>query len=173
MPACTICNIEKPDDAFRLWKLKGKERRRSECADCEHIIKERRQDNSTFVERALQVPANTLPKLPNLPAERLNLAIETRMEFYKCAALDALYDLAMMPMPDNSAMAQVKFMAASRLAGPIEGVAQQGAGPTFDSVLKDLNDRFHLNAPKIRSIRERTVNFDDGSQTRVIETPAG
>ncbi len=171
MPTCTICQQEKPDDAFRLWKFKGKERRRSECVDCEAILKDRRKDNSTFVEKALQVPASNLPTIPKLPEERLNLAIEMRMEFYRCAALDALYDLAMMPLPDNSAMAQVKFMAAARLAGPVEGVPDRGAGPTFDSVLADLNKRFHESAPRIREVREKITitTFGDGEQQRVIE----
>ncbi len=172
MPTCTICTLEKADEAFRLFKHKGGERRRSECIECEVIIKARRKDNSTFVEKALQVPVNSLPKPPTSLADRLAMAVEVRMEFYKQSGLDALYDLATMPMPDNSAMAQVKFMAASRLAGPIEGVQERGSGPTFDSVLQQLNERFHANAPKIRSIRERTVQFDDGSQTRVIESPA-
>lgn len=169
MQTCTVCQIEKSEESFRPWKRKGVDTRRAECIDCEAIVKDRRKDNSTFVEKSLQVPANMLPTIPRLPEERLNLAIEMRMEFYKCAALDALYDLATMPMPDNSAMAQVKFMAASRLAGPVDGVPDRGTGPTFDSVLSDLNKRFHDNAPKIRSIRERTVTFDGGEQQKVIE----
>lgn len=169
MPTCTLCQQDKPDEAFRPWKRKGKDTRRAECIDCEAILKERRKDNSTFVEKSLQVPASSLPRIPKLPEERLNLAIEMRMEFYKCAALDALYDLAMMPMPDNSAMAQVKFMAASRLAGPLEGVEDRGKGPTFDSVLSDLNKRFHENAPRIREVRERIVTYSEGSAPPAIE----
>ena len=53
MPTCTICQTEKPDDAFRVFKVRGGSRRRSECEDCEIIIKERRKEDSTFAEKIL------------------------------------------------------------------------------------------------------------------------
>jgi hypothetical protein len=41
------------------------------------------------------------------------------MERYECGALDALYDLAMMPISQNSMLNRIKLAAAAELAGDL------------------------------------------------------
>jgi hypothetical protein len=51
------------------------------------------------------------------------------MEVYSCSALDALYDLAMMPISENSMLNRIKLAAAVELAGDlIETGAKAGNG---------------------------------------------
>jgi hypothetical protein len=99
------------------------------------------------------------------PEERLAQAIELRMEFYRCGALDALYDLAMLTITadGNSNMAQIKYLAARALAGPMpgEGAGGNPGNPDLNSLLSKLNDSYHSTAPRIKAIRERTVTFEE------------
>ena len=90
-----------------------------------------------------------------------------RMELYRCDALDALHDLAMMPVSDNSSMNNIKFLACCCLAGaPRESDA---GGADIHHVLQNLNDSYHSAAKRIKSIRERTITFEDSPI--VIESP--
>jgi len=50
--------------------------------------------------------------------QRFNAIMLRKMELYRMDAIDALRDLAMMPISDNALLNQVKYMAACRLAGP-------------------------------------------------------
>jgi hypothetical protein len=161
MAICTICKIEKPSEAFRANKA-SKSGVRSECIDCETELKRIRPPRN-MVEKLINVPAiaQSNPLAGWTGEERLTRAIELRMEFYRCTALDAMYDLAMMPLGENSSLMQVKFMAASRLIGPApDGVGGAPAGD-FDSVLASLNEKYHKTAPRIKSVRERVVTFED------------
>lgn len=168
MPRCTICNLEKEPDSFALDKRK-KTGIRDECKECEDALRTGARPPPSVVESFVAVQEQ--PKLPALPEQRLDLAIELRMQFYQCSGLDALYDLAMMPLDKNSGLMQVKYLAAQRLAGPAAaaGDGPGGAKTAFDKTLSDLNELFHKKAPRLREIRERTATFDDGSsETSVI-----
>lgn len=91
------------------------------------------------------------------------------MEYYRCGALDALWDLANMPMSPNSSMMQIKYLAANRLAGPAPTtgeVSPRGAGAT--DILAELNERFHSQAPKIREVRERITTFETETEPKAI-----
>jgi hypothetical protein len=80
-------------------------------------------------------------------------AIDSRLLLYRVDGLDALHDLATMPIDENSAQNQVKLAAAARLAGTVEGI---GSG-SLEETLRELNKSYQENAPRLRVIRERTT----------------
>jgi hypothetical protein len=98
--------------------------------------------------------------------DQLQRAVETRLAVYRVVGLDALHDLATMPIDSNSAQNQVKLAAASRLAGEV------GTGSTGNEIaetLRALNDEYHKHAPRIRVTRERmTVETLPPSDEKVI-----
>lgn len=87
-----------------------------------------------------------------LADEEIRHAIDRRLHLYRVAGLDALHDLATMPLDDNSAQNQVKLAAAARLAGSTEGA---GGGGEIGEALRSLNDSYQQHAPRLRVIRER------------------
>lgn len=95
--------------------------------------------------------------------EQLNTAIESRLSLYRVVGLDALHDLAVMDHGDNSALAQVRLGAASRLAGSTEGL--NGGGEIGDA-LRSLNELYHREAPRIRVVRERLTVEMNGPEIR-------
>lgn len=103
----------------------------------------------------LQATRSAIADLPkhNLSHEEIHQAVEQRVSLYRVVGLDALHDLATMPIDENSAQNQVKLAAAARLAGTTES---SGAGDLADT-LRQLNDAYQQNAPRLRVIRERTT----------------
>lgn len=101
-------------------------------------------------------------------AEDFGRAMERRMSLYRIAGLDALHELASMPLDQNSAQNQVKLAAAARLAGPPEG--SQGGGELADT-LRELNQAYQQDAPRLRVIRER-LTIETIAPERVIESEA-
>lgn len=83
--------------------------------------------------------------------EAIAEAVESRMGLYRVAGLDALHDLASMPIDANSAQNQVKLAAAARLAGTVEG----GDGGGLEATLRELNQQYQNEAPRLRVIREK------------------
>ncbi len=82
----------------------------------------------------------------------IHAAIEHRLSLYRVAGLDALHELATMPINENSAQNQVKLAAAARLAGsPEEGAG----GGEVGEALRALNELYHQQAPRLRVVRER------------------
>ena len=102
----------------------------------------------------------------DLPAEAIHKAVEHRIALYRVTGLDALHDLAAMPVSDNSAQNQVKLGAAARLAGSTDG---QGGGGEIAETLRALNDAYHEAAPRIRIVRER-ISVELGPGEREIQT---
>lgn len=94
-------------------------------------------------------------------------AIARRTSLYRVAGMDALYELASMPIDANSAQNQVKLAAAARLAGPTEG---SGAGGELAETLRALNDEYQRTAPKIRVTRTTTIEI--GRPENVVEGEA-
>lgn len=84
--------------------------------------------------------------------EAIQSAIEKRLLLYRVAGLDALHDLATMPIDENSAQNQVKLAAAARLAGTQE---HAGGSSEMAEVMRELNRQYEENAPRIRVTRER------------------
>ncbi len=159
MALCIICETEKPDADFKVRRGKLS----TECNDCTANLKARTKRENTLVQAIIDAPGQNLPAIRGSSEERLKLAVDKRMELYKEGALEALYALALMEITGaNSATLQVKYLAACRLAGPQIETGVRADNPMAD-VLKDLNDRFNENAPKIRSIRERIVEFDQSA----------
>lgn len=109
--------------------------------------------------RSIQCSAtlqNVLEAIPRLSAgvspEQIHAAIEQRMSLYRAAGLDALHDLAVMPIDENSAQNQVKLAAAARLAGTVEVAGGSGE---FESVLRELNLAYQAESPRLRIVREK------------------
>lgn len=102
------------------------------------------------------------PEFERLTGKQFEDAIKSRMLSYKIDGLDALHELATMPIdPENSGNNQVKFTAASRLAGPADSL---GGGGELGEALRELNAMYHENAPRIRIIRQ--------TMTAVVLDPA-
>jgi len=85
--------------------------------------------------------------------ESIRAALDRRLSFYRVVGLDALHDLATMPIDENSAQNQVKLAAAARLAGSVES----GGGSEAEGILRELNQSYQQNAPRLRVIREKTT----------------
>lgn len=92
---------------------------------------------------------------PGVPLEAIHKAAEARMALYRVVGLDALHDLATMPIDLNSAQNQVKLAAAARLAGTVEG--QAGGSGDLAETLRELNQSYQENAPRLRAIRTTVV----------------
>jgi prophage DNA circulation protein len=100
-------------------------------------------------------------------AAAIHKAIEDRMSLYRVAGLDALHDLATMPIDSNSAQNQVKLAAAARLAGPQEGLS--GSGDLAET-LRALNEQYQKEAPRLRVVRER-VTVETIPEKTVLDNP--
>jgi len=105
-----------------------------------------------------------LKRLPRLSKEYARLSMEQveqdilrRNVMYRSDSLDAIHELAMMPLSDQSGLMQVKLAAASRL---YQETGDHTVGSEIDVTLRALNDAYHQNAPRIKSIRERTIEFE-------------
>lgn len=96
-------------------------------------------------------------------ADQIQSAIAQRTSLYRVAGLDALHDLATMPIDANSAQNQVKLAAAARLAGTVEGV--DGGG--LEATLRELNQQYQQEAPRLRVIREK-ITIEQIPPERVV-----
>src|SRR5712664_2550117 len=110
------------------------------------------------IQRAIEVSAvlqNTVAELSSSPKgisnQAIHDAIERRLTLYRAIGLDALHDLATMPIDENSAQNQVKLAAAARLAGTVESVGGSG----IEDTLRELNKEYTEHAPRLRVTRER------------------
>lgn len=107
----------------------------------------------------------SLPEYDRISQEQLEVEVTRRMAVYRADALDSLHELATMPIDKNSAMAQVKLAAASRLAG---SAAEKDQGSDLETTLRELNESFHRNAPRLKITRTQI----ELSSERVIEGDA-
>lgn len=109
-------------------------------------------------------------KLDRTVDAKFEETVVQRMRLYNCDALDALHDLAMMPITKNSSQMHIKYLAACRLAGaPADG----NKSPDLSTTLASLNERFHKDAVRIKGIREtvREVTFEDQPGAILDERP--
>jgi len=102
----------------------------------------------------------------NRSLEEILEDIERRRIVYRSESLDAIREIATMPLTDNSAMMQVKLLAAVRLYNE---TGDKGAQSTIGDTLQALNNEFHATAKRITSIRETTREVSFEEQPRVIE----
>lgn len=101
---------------------------------------------------ALQATVDAAPALSvGIPAEKVRAAIEERVQLYRVSGLDALHDLATMPIDQNSAQNQVKLAAAARLAGAVDAMG----GNDSSDILRELRDSYEKSAPRLRVVREK------------------
>jgi formylmethanofuran dehydrogenase subunit E-like metal-binding protein len=99
----------------------------------------------------------------NLSLKTVLEDIERKRTIYRSEAIDAIREIATMPISENSAMMQVKLLAAVRLYNE---TGEKGVGDTIHDTLKALNDEFHSTAKRISVVRERaTVTIEAGSST--------
>lgn len=101
-----------------------------------------------------------------VPAGVVEQAIAERLSAYRVVGLDSLYDLATMPIDENSAQNQVKLAAAARLAGSPE---HSTGGGEMGEIMRALNTSYHENAPRIRVTRERMTVEVQAPDERVIQ----
>ena len=99
-----------------------------------------------------------------MSAAQVEQDVQRRLALYRVDGLDALHDIATMPISDNSAQNQVKLAAAARLAGTQE---QNSTGSEIDATLRALNESYHAEAPRIRVTRER-MTFETIPPERVV-----
>jgi hypothetical protein len=102
----------------------------------------------------------------NLSLQTVLDDIERRRTIYRSEAIDAIRELACMPRTDNSAMMQVKLLAAVRLYNE---TGDTGAKNTIGDTLQALNNEFHATAKRITSVRETTREVTFEENPRVIE----
>jgi len=95
-------------------------------------------------------------------------AIERRMSLYRIAGLDALHELASMPIDENSAQNQVKLAAAARLVGP---AAESQEGGELAETLRELNQLYHESAPKIKIMRQTLIEITPHAERDVSPLP--
>ena len=86
-------------------------------------------------------------------------ALNDRMILYKEDGLEALRDLAMMEISQNSMQNNIKFLAAKTLVGNLTESTGQPTG--MDKTLEALNTAFHDASRRIKAVRERVVEFED------------
>jgi len=125
-----------------------------------------RLDRAIRVSPLLRQTVETVKELGSGVSDQvIQSAIDARMSLYRVAGLDALHDLATMPIDENSAQNQVKLAAAARLAGGLEGGV---FGGEMGEALRELNQLYQTNAPRLRVIREKTTVEIEPLDERVV-----
>lgn len=127
------------------------------------------------LQRAIQTSPGLQATVDSIPArwkgvdrDQIERAIEERIALYRVSGLDALAELATMPIDENSAQNQVKLAAAARLAGSSEGHSGDG---DLAATLRDLNREYQEAAPRLRIVRERTTIETLPPERDVSESP--
>lgn len=119
---------------------------------------------------------NYLARVKRLTAKSagpaLKLLTVELMAMYQIDGLDAIRALATMEISDNFQQNQVKLTAAKLLAFP-NGQQESGGGDdTLAGTLKQLNDDYHKSAPRIRTIRERVVEYEGAAPPAIDVSPS-
>jgi hypothetical protein len=129
---CKECGREKEKSEFRS-ELKVKYGLKQPCIDC------------------LVAKDST-----KLSPEALQAEIARRVTLYRCDALGALRQIALMKVrPSDYRMMQVKYMAAKELANPPP--SEGSAVGSLETLLAGLNERYRSAAPRISRVRQQTL----------------
>jgi hypothetical protein len=91
---------------------------------------------------------------------KLEQAIGQRMIRHQSDALDAIFDLAMMPVGTNSAVMRIKLAAAAMLAGALLSSEAIGGTGDLEKTVKTLNEQFPTTAKRIKSVRESLITSE-------------
>jgi len=118
---------------------------------------------SPILQAALEISGSSAKRATD---KQIADAIEERIQIYRVTGLDALNDLAAMPIDENSAQNQVKFAAAAKLAEGIGGVSSSG---DMEGILRELRETYQKEAPRLRVIRERTTVEVVGQGEKTID----
>jgi len=153
---CVECRQTLPD---RDYDRKKNGERRLRCRNCTVELADKNEKRKRpAIHRVVEANPVVLPKNPQ---QRLTLAMQARMDLYQVSALDALYDIAMMPISGNSGQNQIKYLACCKLLGNNGVPTQLKEGDSDTSkVLAELNVAFWKGAKRIKRMRE--VEFEDG-----------
>lgn len=110
------------------------------------------------------------PDYEKLSHEEFERQLNELSRDYRLDGLEAIHDIATMHA-DSAALYEVKLKAAVQLRGVGAGAQQSDSA----MILAELNDLYHKNAPRIKSIRTQTVQIEfegeenQGQQTPVLE----
>lgn len=100
--------------------------------------------------------------------EAIEDAISTRVSLYRVVGLDALHDLATMPIDVNSAQNQVKLAAAARLVGE---TSHGQAGGEMAEAFRELNLAYQEGSKRIRVVRQTLVEIEGTDRPAVDVSP--
>lgn len=100
-------------------------------------------------------------------SKQIEQAISERVGLYRVVGLDALHDLAAMPIDANSAQNQVKFAAAARL---VEGIGSQSFSGEMEGLFREMRESYQTEAPRLRVVRER-LTIETVPERLVSEQP--
>lgn len=110
------------------------------------------------------------PEYARATLEEFQAAVDLRLSVYRIDGLDALHELAVMPIDENnSANNQVKLAAAARLAGTADGGTMGGE---IADTLRSLNEMYHREAPRIRITRTEIEVSRGGERVINPENPS-
>jgi hypothetical protein len=115
---------------------------------------------------ALQTEKVENSDFDRVSVEQLEHAVARRLALYRVAGLDALHDIATMPIGENPALVASKLGAATRLAG---GLSEGVGGSEASDILRELNIQYHANAPKIRIVRQTLTTVEMGPEEHEIQ----
>lgn len=99
----------------------------------------------------VETQAQEAPGFHAVTQERFIAIVEERKRVYSCCGLDALKDLALMPISQNSMQNQVKYLAAKALVVYAEPAG--GTGTAIDEIFGQMAKSFNDHAPRIRAMR--------------------
>lgn len=173
MKKCRLCQQEKPsgaegEDANHF--LETAPQYKNVCTECRSVYKGTRVKSKPIAKVVLEVPRRITP--PKARGELLDVAVELRTKNYQEPALQAIYELATMPISTNPLLMQIKMSAARLLAGPMpwEQGQNQAVADTPTGLLQSLNEAYHAHSVRIKQIRERVIDFDRGPQERLVNS---
>jgi hypothetical protein len=130
-----------------------------------------RLDRAIRVSDVLQATQTVIYSQPQdaefdrISSEELERAVSRRLALYRVDGLDALHDIATMPIGENPALVASKLGAATRLAG---GLSEGVGGSETSDILRELNAAYHASAPKIRIVRQTMTTVEMGPEEHEI-----
>lgn len=171
MKLCRLCKVDKMSGAEgedANFFLDPSPRFKYVCTECRMVYKGTKVRHIPVAEDIVQVPR--LPAPGNDRGQLLDVAVELRTKNYQEPALQAIYELAVMPVSANPNLMNIKMAAARLLVGPMPWEQGQGqpVGDNPGSLLASLNEAYHTHAVRIKNIRERTITFSDDKDDKVI-----
>lgn len=110
------------------------------------------------------------PAYSRMSAEQFENALADLGRAFKVVGLQELHELATMNHGDSAAMAKVKLQAAIALRG---GEHHVGGDREVEHALVELNQLYHLNAPRIKEIRQTVIRLEDAREVIQLEPESG